>query len=438
MPINYDLLPKRRSFIPGVGHPVVRSERRPTWESRLPRDRAFVRRFDPIYGMSYNESHMIDFHPCTARVDYLGHRTDGVIGHMKQRWFAVAEGQTSDLFTVEKLDIMAFLGQFHTATTAQIAAYLNKPLNETEYHLMRLYVHGIVWRAEMDWLKYDPVTSNLGHLWRIGYGSSTGKIVEQWLNKLDDFEYLMVTSGRDVSRGVSGSAGLYTHRHNIQMSEVALRATEVCPNIAGVLGERPSGIENIVDTSRHVIRGNVADAALVGSDGRIILFELTAAKIVANNIIDKARAWANAIALAPDLDVYVVFVNTNPIHDRSTYRRRVMYGVLDAEADFVNPAVSLRKAQNRIFVADVRSHWFPSSHTVYEAFKTLDVYNPFTDAIYSLLPPDLPWKVTPSTLSARASLATPHWIVNDIDLAADARPQGRLPMPQWRKFKRIR
>lgn len=440
MPINYDLLPRRWEPIPGVGEPVKDggSSRRPIWESRLPRDLSFIRRFDPFFGMTYNESHLIDFHRCNANVDYLGHRSDGTIGHMKQRWQAIADGLTSDLFTVEKIDIVAFLGQFHTASTAQLASYLGLSINETEHHLMRLFAHGIVCRSEMDWLKNDPQMNRLGHLWRIAYGAGTGKLVEQWLNELNDFEYLMVTSGRDISRGVSGSAGLYTHRHNVQMTELALRAFETCPGVAGILGERPSGIENIVDTSRYVVRGNVADAALVGADGRIILFELTAAKIVGNTIIDKARAWANAIALSPDLDVYVVFVNTNPIHDRSTYRRRVMYGVLDSEADFRNPAVSLKKAQQRIFVADTKTLWFPSTNTVYEAFKTMNVYNPFYDAIYTLLPPDMKWRVRPETLSARASLSTPAWVTNDIKYAADGVPRGRLPAPYKRKYSRLR
>lgn len=413
MPLDYDLLMRRGTKIEGVDGPIRKMDRTPTYRSKLPVETSYVSRFDPIFDMSLSESADLEFEQCSARMLWVGSLSDGSVGPLTKNWRSFMSGYTPDTYSELSLCAMAALSQFHILTTAQVASFAGVSFDEAHKALTRLYGCGVLLRADGDIIDHDEAINKLGHVWRIATGRGTGPFVERWTRNLTDFEYMMVTSGRDISRGVVGSAGMYSNRHNIQMAEVALRFQEISTSVTGVLGEQSGVISNFVDTSRHYIRGNVSDASVVTSSGRIILFELTTAKLATENISQKAMAWAFAIATS-DIDFAVVFANTNPKHDRELFRYRVLRGILDAEDKLVNPGPSLIKAQSRIFVSDVTNHWCPSSHVITKAMATLDVLNPATLDYYRLAPEGIKMASTPSVISSRAALSTPAWITDDI------------------------
>lgn len=413
MPIDYNLTLKKGQELDGIVGPINKLDRKPIYRSKLPVESSFVSRFDPIFDMSHADSASLVFDQCSAEMSWNGSKSDGSIGPRRKVWRSFMEGYTPEAYSDLSLGAVAALSQFHTLTTAQVAAFTGVSFEEAHMALTRLYGCGVVLRAGGDVIDHDETISKLGHVWRIASGRGSGPFVERWLNNLTDFEHAMVTSGRDISRGVVGSSGMYSHRHNMQTAELALRLQEISTSITGVLGEQSGDISNFVDTSRHYIRGNVSDASVVTSSGRIILFEVTTAKVATETIAQKAMAWAFAIATS-DIDFAVVFANTNPDHDRSLYRYRVLSGILDAEDKLTNPGPSLRKAQSRIFVSDVTNHWCPTSHVVTKSMTTMDVLNPATLAYYRLAPEGVKTASTPSVISSRAALSTPAWVVNDI------------------------
>lgn len=413
MPIDYSLTLKKGQELDGIVGPINSLNRKPIYRSRLSAESAFVSRFDPIFDMSHADSASLDFEQCSAKMAWNGSRSDGGVAPRRKLWRSFMDGYTPEAYSDLSLGAVAALSQFHTLTTAQVAAFIGVSFEQAHNVLTRLYGCGVLLRANGGVVDHDETISKLGHVWRIASGRGSGPFVERWLNNLTDFEYALVTSGRDISRGVVGSSGMYSHRHNMQTAELALRLQEIAPSVTGVLGEQSGDISNFVDTSRHYIRGNVSDASVVTSSGRVILFEVTTAKMAGDTISQKAMAWAFAIATS-DIDFAVVFANTNPEHDRSLYRYRVLSGILDAEDKLTNPGPSLRKAQSRIFVSDVTNHWCPTSHVVTGSMSTMDVLNPATLAYYRLAPEGVGVVSTPSVISSRAALSTPAWITKDI------------------------
>ena len=369
MPIDYNLTLRKGQELDGIVGPINKLDRKPIYRSRISVESSFVSRFDPIFDMSHADSASLDFEQCSAKMAWNGSRSDGGVAPRRKLWRSFMEGYTPEAYSDLSLGAVAALSQFHTLTTAQIAAFMGVSFEEAHNALTRLYGCGVLLRANGGVVDHDETISKLGHVWRIASGRGSGPFVERWLNNLTDFEYTMVTSGRDISR--------------------------------------------FVDTSRHYIRGNVSDASVVTSSGRVILFEVTTAKMAGDTISQKAMAWAFAIATS-DIDFAVVFANTNPEHDRSLYRYRVLSGILDAEDKLTNPGPSLRKAQSRIFVSDVTNHWCPTSHVVTGSMSTMDVLNPATLAYYRLAPEGVGVVSTPSVISSRAALSTPAWITNDI------------------------
>lgn len=412
MPIDFNLLLPRAAKLDGVEGPSGKMDFHPLYRSRLPIATSFVSRFDPIFDMTYGESAALNFEQCSAKKLWVGSRTDGSVGPLERNFRSFMDGYTPETYSETSLCAMAALGQFHTLTTAQVAAFAGVSFDEAHKVLTRLYGCGVLLRADGKTIDHDETINRLGHVWRIASGRGTGPFVERWTSNLTDFEYMMVTSGRDISRGVIGSSGMFTHRHNLQTAEIALRLQEVSSSVTGVLGEQSGDISNFVDTSRHYIRGNVSDASVVTTSGRVILLEVTTAKAPTETISQKAMAWAFAIATS-DVDFAVVFANTNPKHDRDLYRYRVNRGVLDVEDKLVNPGPSIRKAQSRIFISDVTRHWCPNSHVINTAMATMDVLNPATMAFYRLAPEGIKMASTPSVISSRAALSTPAWITNE-------------------------
>lgn len=414
MALNYSLLLPRGCDIPSVGPAMPNLDRSPVYQSRLQAGRSFVSRYDPFFSASALDLSSIEFEQCSVVKSWNGASPDGVLGRRDVRWRSFVDGFQREAYSDLSLAAIAILGQFHTASTAQIAAFAGVDVSEAHRALTRLYASGVVLRSSVSDVPHDETVHRLGHIWRIASGRGSGPFVESWANRLRDFEYMMVTTGRDISRGVSGTSGTFAFRHNLQATELALRLMEMNSSVAGVLGEQAGSISNVVDTSRHEMRGNVADLAVVTNSGRVILIELTSARNATASISEKAMAWTLAIALATDLDLYVVFANSNPKHDRWLFRNRVLAGILAAENRLVNPGASLRRAQERIFVSDTSTHWFPMSHTVTTAFTTMDVLNPASLAFYRLAPDGAQLSSAQPVISVRAALSTPDWITEPV------------------------
>ena len=418
--IDYDFLPNPRSDIPGVEIIPTDAPRTPVYQSKLPIEKSFVSRVDPIYSMSHFESTALRFRPVEAIRTYNGVLSTNVVGRTDRRYLSTMDHAVPDLYSYHSLLSMAALNQFHTLTTDQVSSLLGISTRRAHETLTRLFGAGVLLRAELPLISQGSVSNRPGHVWRIASVTNIRGFVEQWLDGLTDSEYLLVTDGRDISLGVTGSAGQYSFRHNLQMAETALRLYETSSNVAGILGEQASALKHLVPEDdkglsssqrKKLRRENVGDAAIVGADGRIIIFELTAVKNPREVIRTKATYWTLALSMSK-VDFYVVFMNTNPDHDRRTYRKRVLEGIHDMHGRVGSPARMIRKGQERIFISDAPTHWFPMSNTVAPGLANLECYSPASLAYYQLLPDSMKWNNSAPVINARGSLTTPRWITD--------------------------
>lgn len=427
--IDFRLLPRPRSPIHGVKMIPVNADREPKYVSKLPRESSFVSRVDPIYSMSHFESTALSFRPVEALRTYNGILPTNVIGKVDRHYLSAIGQSVPELYSYHSLLTMAALAQFHTLTTAQVAALLG--ISDTEAHrtLTRLFGAGILLRATLPLVFQSFLSTRSEHVWRIASVTNIRGFVQQWLDGLTDTEYMLVTDGRDISLGVTGSAGQYSFRHNLQMAEVAIRLYETSSKVAGVLGEQASALRNLVPEDKRGLsssqrkkmrRENVGDAAVVGADGRIIIFELTTIKNPRDVIRQKATFWTLALSMSK-LDFYVVFVNTNPEHDRQAYRKHILAGIHDMHGRMGSPARMIKKGQERIFISDAATHWFPMGNAVSPGLAHLECYSPASLAYYQLLPDDLKWNDSVPVINARGAITTPNWIVKEPSAMLESR-----------------
>ena len=419
--IDFGLLPTPRSPISGVKMIPINADREPHYVSKLPRESSYVSRVDPIYSMSHFESTALDFRPVEALRTYNGILPTNVIGRVNRRYLSAIDQSVPDLYSYNSLLSMAALAQFHTLTTAQIASLLGVSNLEAHKTLTRLFGAGILLRAPLPLVFQSFLSNRLEHVWRIASVTNIRGFVQQWLDGLTDSEYVLVTDGRDISLGVTGSAGHYSFRHNLQMAEMAIRLYETSTKVAGILGEQASALKNLVPEDKKGMsssqrkklrRENVGDAAVVGADGRIIIFELTTVKNPRDVIRQKATFWTLALSMSK-LDFYVVFMNTNPEHDRQSYRKRVLEGIHDMHGRMGSPARMINRGQERIFISDASTHWFPMGNAVAPGLATLECYSPSHLAYYQLLPDDLKWNDSVPVINARGAITTPNWIARN-------------------------
>ncbi len=227
-------------------------------------------------------------------------------------------------------------------------------------------------------------------------------------------EWIAVTGGQPWAPG-----GLHD-RHNLLATELGLRLAEYA-EIGTVLGERFSTVDLLTGSGvgRAPVVGDqrAADMTVVRPDGLRIAVELTAS--ISPHFDRKVERWVELLAYSPFelTGLSVIFLVAQPLEDAdaSKFRNRTYQAVMRAVRK--HPGVSLDPTALRVGVASWRE-WFPSSHTVSEAFLTMRAHRPvdgwsdadFLDPTSMRFKPKYPAKLLGVIDNASMLGQTPHWL----------------------------
>ena len=166
MPIDYNLTLRKGQELDGIVGPINSLNRKPIYRSRLSAESAFVSRFDPIFDMSHADSASLDFEQCSAKMAWNGSRSDGGVAPRRKLWRSFMDGYTPEAYSDLSLGAVAALSQFHTLTTAQVAAFIGVSFEQAHNVLTRLYGCGVLLRANGGVVDHDETISKLGHGFR--------------------------------------------------------------------------------------------------------------------------------------------------------------------------------------------------------------------------------------------------------------------------------
>lgn len=233
-------------------------------------------------------------------------------------------------------------------------------------------------------------------------------------------------------------------RHNVLMTELALRISEYCQLGGGaegrmtVLGESQSRLIDLagaVGANIQITPRAAADAIVVRYDGMLVAIEMTAT--VNADFDRKVRRWASILEADKSRQLTVLFIEcsrpNSPRRSREVYNRilRAVNSAAHRSMGTVQQYVP-----ERMMVARW-SDWFPSQGMVSRDFLALSVRRPEGppadrwQSIELLSPYGFPWEDgcadwdSLSLLSDTAWLfATPHWL--------------RQPTPTGDEFRALR
>lgn len=165
-----------------------------------------------------------------------------------------------------------------------------------------------------------------------------------YASQLSAAEWLHVTGGIEPT-----SANPFP-RHNVLMTELALRIAEFVPACHAMLGEQFSRQADLFDNPNLMRLG---DGVMVRRDGLRIVLEMTSA--VRSGIEPKVQQWAKLLETDTTKSTVVVFVTTKRIGDTHKVLPKTMHAVGKAVTDGMGRIGA--KLNNRVFVADW-GDWF--------------------------------------------------------------------------------
>lgn len=275
-----------------------------------------------------------------------------------------------------KLEMLGYLGTWRTLSAEQLAAFVGyAPLAGRSSMIPAAFGSGLI---DIGVLVNRLLSTQTRSRARLHRPSRTSTMHTRLLPRLTGPERAVVTGGVKYKTG-----GQYD-RHNLLVSELALRAAEYL-DVSATMGETLSTSDHLTGTGigrRKVelkYRNQAADATLIRSDGLRIAVEMTAS--VTPAFEKKVRAWANRIsqqrATLNTSGLMVVFVGApHPDryrHDQHVFARdmRRMVARVAREAG----GVPGRRVAERFAVA-LWEDWFPAPGLVHPDFLSLTADRP--------------------------------------------------------------
>lgn len=375
----------------------------------------YLDRIDPLYEIAWDDAIRTRWQDISTLEHVLATNTIGQIVHRDRMKWSPVSLSSAKQYHPNAIRLVALLGQFHQLTTLQLCTLLGTSVQQVWNAASNLYAAGVVERAIPEWWREDERPhGGSGSLWRIDTRSPR---LPEWLDGLEDLEWLLLTGGRDLTKGTAGSTSRTVIRHNVATTEIVTRALELCPGVLGAWGEAAATAELLMHGSKRSdeqLRRNIADAALVTRDGTVIVVETSGASnmdstAVGQRIADKAAAWG-AVAARSDLPIKVLFVDASQHPRPGRFRWHVLRGV-EGSNRYLSRTRDQQTARRSVFVADAHD-WFPIPSGVDLSFLTLRAWSPADDSLHDLVPVDT--QLDPSSdvvVNTLAALHTPTWVV---------------------------
>lgn len=391
----------------------------PTEGSLVVKSRApiypWYERIDPLYEIEYKDSILMPWDSISAIKYSLMPNAQGILERRVDTIHSPIKESPSILYSPIAILAMSLIYQYHQLSTIQISCFLGIDRVRLWKFVSALHNAGVLKRSIPPWWtnENDSLADGSGSVWSIDFHSWT---TETWFNDIGPLEWAMITGG-DLTPPSSQTPT--TIRHNMVTADTILKALEVCPGVIGAWGDRVTGggylYSNVNTITGEITRGNIGDGAIVTRDGRIIVIETVgAAKFAIRGtgyrISDKAAAWVG-IAAKLDLDLSVVFMNSNKRANHSGLEKFVRYGVEFESKKYVVSKSKRKIGQEKIYFVDGYD-WFPGPRLIDPLFEELTAYSPYRNEWVKLAPADAPLVKNDVVINTVLSLHTPNW-VND-------------------------
>ncbi|MDC7120257.1 hypothetical protein OMK64_01755 [Cellulomonas fimi] len=328
------------------------------------------------------------------------------------------------------LSFLAAVNEWRNLTVQQLACVTGSPaLAKPDGAALRsLFAAGLIDSGGMvDPIALGPVDASV----RMVKPSRTDAFAKKVAPNLTLPELVQVTGG------VGWKSGGTYDRHDLLVSELALRVAEFC-EVGTVLGEIHSSVGLLTASSVgpgvQDGLGKAADACIVRADGMRIAIEMTAS--TGANFAKKVTRWAKILAETPwDLSgLMVVFVIAPPAGSHSAPMASTRQEI--SEAIRLYPGSAQDWIPERMGLVDWRT-WFPAEGTVSRGFLDLTVERPTGDDgdrwqrvglldIFDV--PFEPYERHDATAVLRNApwlLGTPHWLRDGVEPHPDL---WRLPV----------
>lgn len=259
--------------------------------------------------------------------------------------------------------VVAALVGFHQMTAGQLACHLGYPPSKIGRLLLPMYRAGLVERGRFVAENWQRPLDNV-------YRLRVDKPLKRWLAGLDDDDLCAVTLC------LAPGAPAYFVRHNLLVSELALRLQETAPvPLQAIYGERFAASARLLPgVSRRQLYG---DCAIVRADGLRVVVELLQCQRE-RDTLEKMTAWGKALSQGPldELGTVVVFVNAYGAGEaghvtKATFLRRCQATALSPEALGTSTEGTAR-ARMAIHIASWRD-WFPGDRLISTDFASLKV-----------------------------------------------------------------
>lgn len=233
------------------------------------------------------------------------------------------------------------------------------------------------------------------------------------------FDMLRFDDWVGITAGQPWRWGSQHDRHNVLLTELALRVAEYCP-VPVVLGEQLAALNAMQPPGVPLTKQQstlAGDAVLVRSDGLRIVVELT---VSTRQVAAKAQRWADMLAAEDRGSMVVLFLlATHPTMPAGRRRKELFKAVHGAARSSMTHV--LQGVPERMFVCEWLD-WFPQRHLADRGFtelRALRSTGPSDDDRWepvSLLDPfDLPgpdgWAEAFDIIAnVRYLYGVPHWL----------------------------
>lgn len=374
---------------------------------------SYLDRIDPLHEIEFKDVVSTRWDEVSVMEHAMTISPSGALIHRTKKTPAPVSLSSARLYNPLTIRSVAALTQFHQLSTLQLITLSGGNHRKMEYVLQQLFAAGLIQRSMNNkWThadRDDRLDYGVGSVWQL---NSSSPRLPEWFDGLTDLEHLLMSGGRDMLKGSNGSSGSSSIRHNLTLAEIIIRAIEMCPGVIGGWGE-PMTVGKSFTDSLDDVRSNIADGAIVGKDGSIILIETSGAAnldrdAVGNKLSEKALGWA-AIAARSEVPLKVLFVNISTKARMQRFNYHIQRGLERIDEQIVRPQAQ-RKGRESVFVVDALD-WFPFTLGISRGFTEMEAYSTETRRFHSLIPADT--KINPDAdvvANTLAALHIPPWI----------------------------
>jgi hypothetical protein len=375
----------------------------------------YLDRIDPLHEIEFKDVVSTRWDEISVMEHALAVSPSGSLVHRTKTTASPVSLSAARLYNPLTIRSVAALTQFHQLSTHQLITLSGGNHRKMEHVLQQLYSGGLIQRSTNNrWThadKDDRLDYGVGDVWQL---NSASPRLPEWFDGLTDLEYLLMSGGRDMLKGSNGSSGSSSIRHNLTLAEIIIRAIEMCPGVIGGWGE-PMTVGKSFTESLTDMRANIADGAIIGKDGSVILIETSGAAnldrdAVGKKLSEKALAWA-AIAARSEVPLKVIFENISTKARMQRFGYHIQSGLERIDEQIVKPQAQ-RKGRESIFIADALD-WFPFTLGISRGFTEVEAYSTETRRYHSLVPADT--KINPDAdvvANTLAALHIPPWIAH--------------------------